>query len=277
MNSNAEFESLARELRALRAGARGDEESRSRETMLVMRLVRGLSRQRWQKFCRQFPLSQWCALPVPDAMASARVADLRPDMQAPLSPDMPPTALAGALNTELFTSQLKRELLRLNRNDGDLSLLGVGLLPPEDAASAAPEADRAGNEALEQLAASLRHCLEACDSMGVLRQKRLVALLPGMGQLKVRRLAEQVQQSFRRRLSANGKTLTDCAVGLVSVSRGGDCDTSRLLVKTHAALENAQAQATGHIHQEISSPLDERTTLVHSHEKRFLFFGGDQP
>ena len=175
MSNNADFESLARELRALRESGNTDEESRSRETMLVMRLVRGFSSQRWQEFCRLFPLSQWCALPVADVLPSARLADLGPDVQAHHLPEIPTSALAMALNAELFTSQLSRELLRLSRSGGDLSLLCTSVLP-----SAAGD----GQEKLEQvLAASLRLCLEACDSMGSLRRGRYAAILPGMGRI----------------------------------------------------------------------------------------------
>ena len=60
MSKHAEFESLARELRTLREHAACDAaEEQADNAMLVVRLVRGLSRQRWQDFCRAFPLSQW--------------------------------------------------------------------------------------------------------------------------------------------------------------------------------------------------------------------------
>lgn len=104
MSNNAEFDALARELRALREEGCGDAVPRTREAMLVVRLVRGLSRQRWQEFCRAFPLSQWCALPVPGASPEGRVADLRSDVQPPMPPDMPPDALIGALSAELFAA-----------------------------------------------------------------------------------------------------------------------------------------------------------------------------
>ena len=127
MSNNAEFDALARELRALREEGCGDAVPRTREAMLVVRLVRGLSRQRWQEFCRAFPLSQWCALPVPGASPEGRVADLRSDVQPPMPPDMPPDALIGALSAELFAAQLSRELLRLARNGGGLSLILAAL------------------------------------------------------------------------------------------------------------------------------------------------------
>ena len=44
MSNNAEFDALARELRALREEGCGDAVPRTREAMLVVRLVRGLSR-----------------------------------------------------------------------------------------------------------------------------------------------------------------------------------------------------------------------------------------
>ncbi len=40
-------------------------------------------------------------------------------------------------------------------------------------------------------------------------------------------------------------------------------------------LEAALAQDEGYIHQEISGNARQGSTLVHSGEKRFLFFGGD--
>lgn len=164
MSNNAEFDALARELRALREEGCGDAVARTREAMLVVRLVRGLSRQRWQEFCRAFPLSQWCALPVPGAAPEGRVADLRSDVQPPLPPDMPPDALIGALSAELFAAQLSRELLRLARNGGGLSLICTTLSERRRLCVALGDGTVKRLERL--LAEILRDNLDACDSLG---------------------------------------------------------------------------------------------------------------
>ncbi len=132
MSKHAEFESLARE-------------------------------QRWQDFCRAFPLSQWCAMPMPDAAPEAHVADLRADaqQQAPL---VMPEALVGTLSAELLMAQLQRELLRQARSGSNLSLLCAALSERRRLCVALGEGTVKRLERL--LAESLRNKLEACDSMG---------------------------------------------------------------------------------------------------------------
>ncbi|WP_297849022.1 GGDEF domain-containing protein [uncultured Desulfovibrio sp.] len=280
MSKHAEFESLARELRTLREHAACDAaEEQADNAMLVVRLVRGLSRQRWQDFCRAFPLSQWCAMPMPDAAPEAHVADLRADaqQQAPL---VMPEALVGTLSAELLMAQLQRELLRQARSGGNLSLLCAALSERRRLCVALGEGTVKRLERL--LAESLRDKLEACDSMGDLGHGRYMALLPGLGQLKARCLAERLQADFAEQarplfptggISAGAGA--QCALGVVCVGRGEQQDASDLMDKAAAALNVALEQEAGHIQQEVSTPLGDRTTLVHSSEKRFLFFGGE--
>ncbi|MCD7983371.1 MAG: GGDEF domain-containing protein, partial [Desulfovibrio sp.] len=178
MSKNAEFEALARELRALREHAAcGDAGEQPDNAMLVVRLVRGLSRQRWQDFCRAFPLSQWCALPMPDAAPVAHVADLRADVQQQPPSAMPPDALVGTLSAELFTAQLERELLRQARNGGDLSLICAALSERRRLCVALGEGTVKRLERL--LAETLRDNLDVCDSLSGMASGRYAALLPG--------------------------------------------------------------------------------------------------
>lgn len=280
MSKIAEFEALARELRALREHAACDAaEEQADSAMLVVRLVRGLSRQRWQDFCRAFPLSQWCALPMPDAAPEAHVADLRADAQHEAALAAPET-LAGTLSAQLFTAQLERELLRRTRNGGELSLICTALSERRRLCVALGEGTVKRLERL--LAETLRDKLDACDSLGGLGHGRYLALLPGLGQLKARHLAECVQAHFAEQarplfptggISAGAGA--QCALGIVCAGRGGPEHAPDLLSRAAAALDTALEQEAGHIHQEAPTPLGDRTTLVHSSEKRFLFFGGE--
>ena len=281
MSKNAVFEALARELRALREHAAcGDAGEQPDNAMLVVRLVRGLSRQRWQDFCRAFPLSQWCALPMPDAAPEAHVADLRADVQQQPPSAMPPDALVGTLSAELFTAQLERELLRQARNGGDLSLICAALSERRRLCVALGEGTVKRLERL--LAETLRDNLDVCDSLGGMASGRYAALLPGMGLLKARRLAERLQAAFAeqaRPLFPTGGISAGagagCALGIVCAGQGAPERASELLARAAAALNAALEQEDGYIHQETPTSLGERTTLVHSSEKRFLFFGGE--
>ncbi len=280
MNSNAEFESLARELQSLRQDPCKDAGAQAREAMLVVRLVRGLSRNRWQEFCRSFPSSQWCALPLSENHALSRVADLRPDVQAPLPPDLPPDSLAKALSVELFTAQLDREILRLTRSGGELTLICAALCERQRLLVALGEGTLKRLESL--LAETLHEGLEACDSLGSLGPGRYALLLPGVGLFKARLLAENLQTAFAaqaRPLFPQGGISAGegpvCALGITCLPHDTTMCARDLLGKANEALNTALQQQGVHIHLETSATLNERATLVHSSEKRFLFFGGE--
>lgn len=280
MNSNAEFESLARELQSLRQDPCKDVETQTREAMLVVRLVRGLSRNRWQEFCRSFPSSQWCALPLSENHALSRVADLRPDIQAPLMPDVPPDSLAKALAVELFTAQLNREILRLTRSGGELTLICAALCERQRLLAALGEGTLKRLESL--LVETLHGGLEDCDSLGSLEHGRYALLLPGVGLFKARLLAENLQTAFAaqaRPLFPQGGVSAGegpvCALGVTCLAHDKSMSAGELIGKAHEVLNTALQQQGVHIHLETRAALNERATLVHSSEKRFLFFGGE--
>lgn len=271
MSSSAEFESLLNELKTLQDNTRENEFSRS-DAMLVMRLVQGISFEHWQELCSSFSLSNWCTLPMPHAGPTGSLSGACPDTQPLLVDGTTQATPAGTLNAEVFSSVLACELLRLSRTGGNLSLLCTSLLKTSISAN---------QERSEQvLVDSLRHCLEPYDSLGSLQNGCFAALLPGMGALKARYLAEKLQMIFRTRaVSSDTGHISDrthgCAVGIVCVNRDFTKDASRLLSKALTSLEKARYQPA-YIHQDTSDLIDERTSLVQSHEKRFLFFGGDK-
>ena len=182
-----------------------------------------------------------------------------------MPPDMPPDALIGALSAELFAAQLSRELLRLARNGGGLSLILAALSERRRLCVALGDGTVKRLERL--LAETLRDNLDACDSLGDIAPGRYALLLPGMGQLKARPLFPTG--------GISAGTGASCALGIVCVSQGAEGRALDLLSKADTALNTAIQQENGHIHQEAPTPLGERTTLVHSSEKRFLFFGGE--
>lgn len=250
------------------------------KALLVARVVRGFSREGWQEFCRAYPLSQWYALPVPDEVVTGvRLADLRAD-PACAEPPVPGDVLLGALGSSMFAAQLERELLRLARNGGGLSLVAAAVAERRRLTTALGDGTVARLERL--LGETLQGLLEACDSLGAGAPGRYVILLPGMGRLRTRRFTEAAQAAFaeaaRPFFPTGGITAGNgavCALGVVHIGQERTPRAQELLQRVADALETALAQDEGYIHQETSGTAHQGSTLVHSGEKRFLFFGGD--
>lgn len=272
MNSNADTQALCRDIAAISNALDSMPRDVANGGMLVMRLVHALSSSQWLELREQQSLGQWLALPAAEAATHLRLADIaRENLREQGG------ATVVNLGKKLFTLQLDREILRLNRNGGALSLLCVCLAQVKKGQAEmlgqipAADADKLQNA----LAASLADC----DSLGGLEDGCFLLLLPGMGQLQSRNAAESIQKAFadgaKGRKTGQKKAGIRCAVGIVSLNHGEAGITSEgLLGKVRLALEQALLDPDALIHQDCPSSLDERATLVHSNEKRFLFFGG---
>lgn len=246
------FDELANQLRSLdkTSGSGG-------KGMLVARYVAHLSPSDWQEFCKTFPTSQWGALPVSTPIVG-KFADMTPDTWGP--------QLLLTLSAEAFAVQIQRELARLARMGGELSL--VGAMPIASGAS-----DRQQQKLMTLLGDILQENLEICDSLGLTNLGHPALLMLGAGQFRARNLAESIQRDFAKKASKICKG-AGCALGIVGMSQGEKLEAQDLLDRLASSLEKARKE-TGYIYQIGPDSLDARSTLVHSSEKRFLFFGGD--
>lgn len=195
-------------------------------------------------------------------------------------PVSPFREVAGALTRSMFANLLQRELLRLARNGGSMSIVAATLFGRKDvlAALGSRTADRL--DAL--LGSTLLSRLDMCDALGLPRKGLFMCSLPGVGQLAARHFAENAQKAFavaaRPFFPAGGLsagTGGSCAIGIVNIMQGDSCTVAELFKRARASLDAALRKEGGHIHQESALAPFEGTTLVHSSEKRFLFFGGD--
>lgn len=278
MSKNTRPENLAKELMELPKALDAVSMSRSGNSVILARMIRGVSPEDWTEASRSYALGNWHALPV-DADSSEGEEDLQLNYGGVLRVT-PFREVPGALTRSMFSSLLQRELLRLSRNGGAMSVVAATLSGRKEVVTAlgAETVDRLD----ELLGVTLLDRLEACDALGLPRRGIFMCSLPGMGQLAARRFAESVQKAFAAAarpffplggLSAgNGG---DCAMGIVNLMQGEASTVTELLKRARASLETALRKETGHIHQESAKTPFEGTTLVHSSEKRFLFFGGD--
>lgn len=299
MSNNADFEQLARELRELGGspGTDGSPGDDSAPGILVMRRL-GLTPAGWREFCRRFPPGQWCAAPLTPALAGVLEglsADIPDDGGPSGVPDVVLSALVSLLSKELLLRQLERELHRLNRSGGELTLVCGGVFDgapacagcaagadaPPPGSCPADLLDRGGRLLRDEV---LRR-LETCDSMGSLDERRILAILPGCGVLRGRMLAERARSAV---LDGCGHPPEEpggdaggpipappvCVFGVLTVTRGDRADAERLVRRAMDACESAREAGDG-VRYDYGAPLSERATLVHSQEKRFLFFGGE--
>ncbi|MDR0466880.1 MAG: hypothetical protein LBH94_05935 [Deltaproteobacteria bacterium] len=158
-----------------------------------------------------------------------------------------------------FRRELERESLRAKRGRCPLSLVLF-----------APKFD-AGNE--ETNARALLRCIEVhaspCDSLGLLPKLRYALVLPGAGVFRAQNITESILQLF-------ANVGLDCAAGIAGAETPENACAGTLLQQAAAALRQARDQdGKINVYREQTEILSLRKTLVHSHEKRFLFSGGE--
>lgn len=280
MSSNAEFEALAREMLALSQTSAPDADiprkadGPGRSGVLVARLLPDFSLERWRHFCRDHAKGRWYVWPAGP--------DTPPDLAHMDACGGSPSA-DDALVAGLLLEQIRREMLRGARSGSELSLI-CAALPQRDATAAQHESGMI--DLMDTaLAASLREHSEACDSLGHLACGSYALLLPGVGALRARLLANAIQKTFLQQAvqrcgataTAPGTAPPACALGIACAESGAAITAEALLAKARSALQDAllqtQQQHSGRICLADSASLEERASLVHSSEKRFLFFG----
>ncbi|MBO4301692.1 MAG: GGDEF domain-containing protein [Desulfovibrio sp.] len=275
MNNATEFNDLNDELIAFQHMA--DKETKGQrkkdhDAVLVARLLPGINIGRWRKICRDKLSGRWCALSVGPSLFS------EPDYSE--KSDEGALHLAHMLLNEMVIDQIQRELLRLSRTGGELAIVEVTLRNRETLYK------QLSQKAFDALDAGLVTCLtqirEECDSLGNTGPGRYVLLLPGVGMLHARLMAEDVQKNFMALAKQLCQLPTDCqteppscAVSIVCTDPHTHSTPAALLQQCEQALGDALSQGQGHISIAGGEALDKRSSLVHSSEKRFLFFGSN--
>jgi hypothetical protein len=159
-----------------------------------------------------------------------------------------------------FQHELKMESLRAKRGHCPLSLVLF-----------APKFQDANNK--EADARELLRCIEIhaspCDSLGILPQVRYALVLPGAGIFRAQTITENILQRFE-------KSRHTCTAGIASAEIPENACAETLLQQAITALSQIPVQEGRiSVYREQTQALSLRKTLVHSHEKRFLFSGGE--
>ena len=159
-----------------------------------------------------------------------------------------------------FQHELHMESLRAKRGRCPLSLV---LFAPTFQDANDKEAD----------ARELLRCIELhaspCDSLGLLPKMRYALVLPGAGIFKAQSITQSILQHFK-------KSGHNCTAGIASAELSENACATTLLQQAIAALRQIRNQddKISVYREQTQTPLQSKT-LVHSHEKRFLFSGGE--
>lgn len=274
MSKNTELEQLTNEIAVLPQVLLAAHESDDSQAVILARFIKGISNEKWKIASNEYLLDHWHVYPV--AEGEDELVSEGDDTIA-VSPFRD---VKTALSKGMFTRQLQRELIRLNRNGGSLSLISASLAKRDSLATALGEGTVKRLETL--LGVILMDHLEDCDTMGILRRRQYICSLPGLGQLATRNFAEKVQRKFEDEARPYfptgginaGKTIS-CAIGIITIPQGEGGTAKDLIKRAKSALELAFNKSGKMIYQQTSSLPLENPTLVQSSEKRFLFFGGD--
>lgn len=279
MSKNTGPEILAKEIEAMPKAldaARGQDEN---QTVILARMVSGLSEEGWREAKRNYELDQWHAFSV--AGAPQEGMEEVPAAAGTYLSISPFREVPGALTRGVFTKVLRREIMRLTRNGGSCSLVSAALADRQRLSVALGESTVKRLEGM--LGSILLSQMEACDTLGIMRPGQFICALPGFGQLAARHFAEKGQLAFMESArpffptgGVSAGQCAECAIGIVNILQGECGRAEDLLNRARTTLEIALGRNEGHIHQETTGSPLENTTLVQSSEKRFLFFGGDE-
>ncbi len=253
MDKNIDFKALAAELAALEKQGKGQGED-----LLIARVLHNMSPTRWKEFCKAYPASKWGALPV-SSLPLSKMADEEKDSY--LWGD----ELKYAIMAEKFTEQVGRELVRMARVGGEMSIFCCDVMPVQKESTIYSALG-------DLLVHSLRDLMEPCDSLATDKEGHPLVLLPGTGPIRSRHLCEKLQKKYAKE---SKKIHPDVFItmGVVCIAQGEKSSAEDLVSRVTHALLKARNEVS-HVHQIGPETLDERSTLVHSDEKRFLFFGG---
>jgi hypothetical protein len=125
----------------------------------------------------------------------------------------------------------------------------------------------------EANARELIRCIEPhtspCDSLGLLPEMRYALVLPGAGVFSAQNIAASIVQRCEHAGIA-------CTVGIAGAELPENACAETLLQQAVVALRRNREQGGAiSVHREQADTQALHKTLVHSHEKRFLFSGGE--
>ncbi|MEZ0575872.1 GGDEF domain-containing protein [Halodesulfovibrio aestuarii] len=271
------LENLTAELDKLRqlilTHAQSDPVIQVDQQLALTRLIPGLTMEDWNNLSEKYGFSEWFALDL-DNSTYFNIANLQRVIND-LTHKSERDALTGLYNKQAFEHKLSMELQRVERSNGQLSLAMIDL---DDFKSINDTFGHScGDEVIRTLADMLDASTRGYDHAARVGGEEFALLLPGAGPLRAKALMDRLCSMFADTLiKCKGATI-QCtfSAGVASLKGRNKAKGQDLFDVADKALYRAKNAGKNQVHvtrQLIEFEYD-RSTMVHSNEKQFLFSG----
>lgn len=267
--------------RAARASDATDSGAEPRELpadgplLAVARLFPGMTRHRWLALAEEHGLREWFAIDL-DKSSNFNLRELQKAVEE-LAHQRDHDPLTGLMNRRAFLRQVELELQRVHRGGAEISLAMVDL---DDFKRVNDTWGHAcGDLVLRRMADVLRDATRAYDVAGRIGGEEFVLLLPGASPMRAQALLERLLQQLREEtFECRGETFRiTFSSGIAGCKGATVCRAEELLDRADKALYEAKGsgKARVRIYRLPGVPDYDRSTMVQSDEKQFLFSGND--
>lgn len=243
------------------------------QQLALTRLVPGLTMESWNKLSERLGLSDWLALDL-DNSTYFNLANLQKIIED-LTHKSERDPLTGLYNKQAFEHKLSMELQRVERSNGQLSLAIIDLDDFKNVNDTYGHA--CGDEVIRTLADMLDASTRGYDHAARVGGEEFALLLPGAGPLRAKALMDRLCSMFADTLIKCSEAAIHCtfSAGVASLKGRSKATGKELFEVADKALY--QAKNAGKNRVRVTRQLVEfeydRSTMVHSNEKQFLFSG----
>lgn len=244
--------------------------------LAVARLFPGMTRARWKVLAEQHGLRQWFALEL-DKSSNFNLRQLQNAVEE-LAHQRDHDPLTGLMNRRAFMRHVELELQRVQRGSAELCVAIVDLDNFKRVNDTWGHA--CGDMVLCRMADILRDATRAYDVAARIGGEEFVLLLPGATPLRAQALLERLlQRMSAEHFECRGEAFrVTFSAGVTGCRAATFCRADELIDRADKALYEAKTSGKARVlvHRLPGVSDYDRSTMVHSDEKQFLFSGNDE-
>lgn len=244
--------------------------------LAVARLFPGMTRRRWLTLSEEHGLRQWFAIDL-DESSNFNLRELQKAVEE-LAHQRDHDPLTLLMNRRALLRHVQQELHRAHRVGTELCL---AMLDLDDFKRVNDTWGHAcGDMVLLRVADLLRKATRAYDVAARIGGEEFVLLLPGASPTRAQALLERLLQDVRNEhFTCRGETFRiTFSAGIAACRDFAECRLEDLLDRADKALYEAKTtgKARVRVHRLPGVTDYDRSTMVLSDEKQFLFSGNDE-
>lgn len=243
------------------------------QQLALTRLIPGLTMDSWNDLSERYGFSEWLALDL-DNSTYFNLANLQKVIDD-LTHKSERDPLTGLYNKQAFENKLSMELQRVERSNGQLSLAMIDLDNFKNINDTYGHS--CGDEVIRTLADLLDASTRGYDHAARVGGEEFALLLPGAGPIRAKAMLDRLCSLFADTFIKCKNASVQCtfSAGVASLkgrSKANGQDLFEVADKALYQAKNAGKNQVRVTRQLIEFEYD-RSTMVHSNEKQFLFSG----